>query len=159
MVEIDGLTRLCGLIGSPVDHSLSPLLHNFAYRALGLNYRYLAFPVRRENLEAALRGLAALNVAGINVTAPYKEAVIPSIDHLDPPAADTGSVNTICFREGKREGYSTDGEGFLRSLKEERGYGPGGGTILLLGAGGAAWAVGYALAGVVARRLILLNRS
>lgn len=159
MGEIDGFTRVCGLIGSPVAHSLSPLLHNFAYRSLGLNYRYLAYQVQPEDLQPALRGLNALNFTGVNVTAPHKEAVIPFIDRLDPAAADTGSVNTICCREGKLEGYSTDGEGFLWSLQEEGNCAPAGKAALLLGAGGAARAVSYALSGRGLSRLIILNRS
>ncbi len=159
MTEIDGLTRTCGLIGFPVTHSLSPLLHNFAYHSLGLNYRYLAYPVHPEDLQRALRGLAALNFTGVNVTAPHKQAVVPSLDRLEQAAADTGSVNTICCRDGRLEGYTTDGPGFLWSLQEEGNYVPAGKTILLLGAGGAARAVSYALAGGGINRLIILNRS
>ncbi len=159
MTGIDGRTRTCGLIGLPVGHSLSPRLHNFAFQSLGLNYRYLAYEVRPENLEAALRGFAVLNFAGINVTAPFKESVIPMIDDLDREAAATGSVNTICFREGKLEGHTTDGKGFLWSLREEGGYVPAGKDVLLLGAGGAARAVSCTLAGQGIKRLVILNRS
>ncbi|HHX87828.1 MAG TPA: shikimate dehydrogenase [Firmicutes bacterium] len=159
MTEIDGFTRVCGLIGLPVAHSLSPLLHNYAYSRLGLNYRYLAYPVQPDDLQPALRGLTALNFSGVNVTAPHKEAVIPFIDRLDPVAAATGSVNTICCREGKLEGYSTDGEGFLWSLQEEGNYVSAGKSVLLLGAGGAARAVSYALAAQGINSLTILNRS
>ncbi|NMA92202.1 MAG: shikimate dehydrogenase [Firmicutes bacterium] len=159
MVEINGRTRACGLIGLPVTHSLSPRLHNSTYRLLGLNYRYLAFPVQPKELQPALRGITALNFAGVNVTAPYKEAVIPLIDRLSPAAAGAGSVNTICCRDGVLEGYSTDGDGFIRSLQEEGGFSPEGEEILLLGAGGAARAVAAALAARGTKRLIILNRT
>ena len=147
------------MIGLPATHSLSSRLHNSTYRLLGLNYRYLAFPVQPKELQPALRGITALNFAGVNVTAPYKEAVIPLIDRLSPAAAGAGSVNTICCRDGVLEGYSTDGDGFIRSLQEEGGFSPEGEEILLLGAGGAARAVAAALAARGTKRLIILNRT
>lgn len=157
---LDGHTRICGLIGSPVEHSLSPMLHNGAYSELGLNYCYLPFHVQGNRLEEALRGLIALNLAGVNVTAPYKEAVLRYLQHLDPPAAAAGSVNTICCRQGELWGCSTDGGGLLWSLREMAGWhGAGGRHALILGAGGVTRAVAYALAENGLAGLVILNRT
>ena len=159
-MEIDGRTKVCGLIGSPVAHSLSPLLHNAAYRELGLNYRYLPFHVESGVLERALRGITALELDGVNVTAPHKEAVLQYLDELDPTAAATGAVNTICNRGGRLHGFNTDGEGFLWSLRE-MGRLPGAldGAAVILGAGGAVRSVAYALAGAGAASIVILNRT
>lgn len=158
--SINGRTRVCGLIGWPVEHTLSPLLHNGAFRALGLNFCYVPFPVPPGKLSEALRGLAAAGVVGINATAPHKEALLPHMDNLCPAAAAAGSVNTVLFREGRLEGYSTDGEGFLWALREEGRWLPGpGSAALILGAGGAARAVALALAGAGLEELTVFNRT
>jgi shikimate dehydrogenase len=158
-VHPDGQTRTCGLIGDPVSHSLSPFFHNSAYRSLGLNYCYHAFQVKKEQLPAALAAVKALGMVGLNVTAPYKQAVIPYLDHLDPAASAIHSVNTIFLKDGKLHGLSTDGEGFLWALCRE-GWSPEqGDAALILGAGGAASAVAYALAGTGIKQIIILNRT
>lgn len=158
--EIGGKIRVCGLIGSPVAHSLSPLLHNSVYRALGLNYCYLPFHVEPPALGRAIKGAASLGITGLNVTSPHKEAALIFMDELAQSASAAGSVNTICFNEGAITGYSTDGEGLLWALKHERGWvsGPEK-TVAILGAGGAARAVAFSLAGAGIKKLIILNRT
>lgn len=157
---ISGKTRICGLIGWPIEHTLSPFLHNGAYRALNLDYCYVPFPVPPGSLDHALHGLAAAGVVGINATAPYKNILLPHLDQLSPAAAAAGSVNTILFHEGSLEGHSTDGEGFLWALREEGKWFPSpGSAALVLGAGGAARAIALALAQAGLGELIILNRT
>lgn len=155
---INGLTKICGIMGYPVGHSFSPGMQNAAFRAAGLDYAYVPFPVEPGRLEAAVKAVKALGLVGVNVTVPYKEAVLPLLDRLSDEARLTGAVNTIVNHAGLLHGYNTDGKGFLRSLGET-GFLPAGKTVLLLGAGGAARAVAIsaALAGI--KRLFLANRS
>lgn len=145
MPRIDGHTRLVGLIGYPVEHTRSPQMHNAAFEALGLNYCYVPLPVAPADVGAAIAGLAALGFVGVNVTIPHKQAVIPYLDELSAEAQAIGAVNTIVFASGRRIGYNTDGPGFLRALTD-RGFSVAGKRALVLGAGGAARAVVYALA-------------
>ncbi|GIV10775.1 MAG: shikimate dehydrogenase (NADP(+)) [Fimbriimonadales bacterium] len=141
---INAETRLAGVLGYPVRHSLSPTMHNAAFQALGLNWVYLAFEVPPDALPQAVAGMRGLRIQGLNLTIPHKEAVIPLLDHLTDAAQQMGAVNTL-FWEGERlVGDNTDAEGFLQALREE-GIEPVGQTILVLGAGGAARAVAYAL--------------
>ena len=154
--EISGKTRICGLIGDPVEHTMSPVMHNTAYKMLGLDYIYIPFRVGPEQLAPAVDGLRALNVSGFNVTIPHKVSVIPMLDGLDPLAEKIGAVNTVVNNEGELRGYNTDAEGFLRALLE-KGVEPGGKNIVVLGAGGAARAVVYKLAGRETG-LTILNR-
>ena len=142
---IDGHTRLVGLIGWPVAHSLSPAMHNGAFDALGLNYRYVPLPVEPGRVGAAVRGLAALGFRGANVTAPHKQAVIPHLDEITDTAQAIGAVNTIFVQNKRLVGHNTDGDGFLAAL-QEMGFQPAGKWTLVLGAGGAARAVVHALA-------------
>lgn len=141
----DSRLKLTGLIGYPVKYSLSPAIYNAAFEVLGLNLRYVVFPVQREALEEAVKGMAALGFAGFNVTIPYKEAVIPFLDSIHPEAEQIGAVNTVVISNGKLLGYNTDGVGFIRAL-EERDIRAAEKNVLLLGAGGAAKAVAVALA-------------
>lgn len=150
--------RLVGIIGYPLEHTLSPPMHNAAFQYLGLDYVYVPFAVPPGRLAEAVQGIRALHIAGCNVTIPYKEQVIPFLDHLDDGAARIGAVNTIVNRDGELWGYNTDGPGFLRSLREEAGLELEGKAVLILGAGGAARAVAFALAGAGAGRLIIANR-
>ncbi|GAC1415524.1 MAG: shikimate dehydrogenase [Actinomycetota bacterium] len=146
--SIDGQTRLACIIGHPVDHSLSPLIHNAAFAATGLNWRYLAFDVQPGSLSDAITGLRALNVAGANVTMPHKQAVIELVDEITDDARAIGAINTIARSEDdelRLVGYNTDGEGFLRFLSGTAGVQPAGSTVLLLGAGGSARALSVAL--------------
>ncbi len=147
------------LLGNPVEHSLSPLIHNAGFQALGINAVYLAAPVEAEYLRTAVKGLQALAAGGCNVTSPYKEAVIPYLDHVAEEAKAISSVNTIVNRQGSLYGTSTDGEGFHHALiKAAPDYGLEN-PVLLIGAGGSARAVAYTLAQKGLKELYLANRS
>jgi shikimate dehydrogenase len=154
---ITGKTKVCGLIGDPVEHTMSPAMHNAAFEKTGLDYVYLPFHVKPEQLPRAVEGLRALNVKGFNVTIPHKVAVIPLLDSLDPLAEKIGAVNTVVNDAGRLRGYNTDAEGFLRALVEN-GIKPGRKKVVILGAGGASRAISYILAEKGAR-LTILNRQ
>lgn len=158
-MEINGKTKVVGIIGWPVSHSLSPLMHNAAFCHLGLNYCYIPLPVAPEKIGEAVRGLEALGFVGANVTIPHKEAVIPYLAELDVGAELTGAVNTIVRTPAGLKGYNTDVDGFLRSLKEDLGYVPVGKKVVILGAGGAARAAVVALALAGAAAIVVLNRN
>ncbi|MDD4873619.1 MAG: shikimate dehydrogenase [Dehalococcoidales bacterium] len=154
--EISAGTRICGLIGNPVEHSLSPAMHNAAFRKTGLDYMYLPFKVTENNLSGAIHGVRSLNFKGLNVTIPHKVAIIPFLDELEPMAEKIGAVNTIVNDNGYLKGYNTDAGGFIRSLTE-KGIDPGGKNIVILGAGGASRAVSFTLAEQGAD-IVILNR-
>ncbi|HUW64600.1 MAG TPA: shikimate dehydrogenase [Spirochaetia bacterium] len=158
-MPISGKTRLAGLFGYPVGHTLSPAMHNAAFACLGLDWVYLPFAVPPANLAEGIAGVRALNLAGVNLTVPHKETVLPLLDNLAPGARAIGAVNTVVNRDGVLTGHNTDADGFLRALQEEAGFHPRGRTVLILGAGGAARAVavGCALAG--AREIWVANRT
>lgn len=159
-MRIDGHTKLAFVLGHPVSHSLSPLLHQAAFAAAGLNAVYLPWAVPPERLAAAIQGLRAMeNLLGANVTIPHKEAILPLLDDLTPEAEAVGAVNTVVPRDGRLVGDNTDGAGFLAALREELGCDPQGLSAAILGAGGAARAVAMSLARAGARRLVLVNRS
>jgi shikimate dehydrogenase len=139
--RIDGRTRVYGLLGRPVAHSLSPAMHNAAFRQLGLGAVYVAFPVT--DLARAVAGLRGLGIAGVSVTIPFKEEIIPLLDDLDPRAARIGAVNTVVHREGKLTGYNTDWLGALTALQAQTTI--RGEHFLILGAGGAARAIAFAI--------------
>jgi shikimate dehydrogenase len=142
---ISGATRVAGVIGDPVRHSLSPVLHNAAYRELGLDWVYVAFEVPAGGAAAALAGARALGLVGLSVTMPHKEAAAEACDACSPDATVLRSVNTVTVGpDGRLLGDSTDGEGFLRCLRAA-GHEPSGASVLVLGAGGAARAVALAL--------------
>lgn len=145
------------VIGDPVAHSLSPLLHQAMLDQTGAAYRYDVRTVRPEELPAFVRWAKDGGCAGFNVTMPHKEAILPLLDEVDTTAASCGAVNTVCIREGRAIGHNTDGTGFLDSLAGQAFY-PQGRTVLLLGAGGAAKAVGHALAAAGAGRIIVCAR-
>lgn len=145
------------VIGDPVAHSLSPLLHQTMLDQTGAAYRYDVRTVRPEELPAFVRWAKDGGCAGFNVTMPHKEAILPLLDEVDTTAASCGAVNTVCIREGRAIGHNTDGTGFLDSLAGQ-GFYPQGRTVLLLGAGGAAKAVGHALAAAGAGRIIVCAR-
>jgi shikimate dehydrogenase len=131
-----GATRLVGLLGNPVSHSLSPRIQNAAFAARGLDWAYVALAVTEDDLEAAVRGLVALGFAGANVTAPHKRAVVSLCDTLDERSSRAGSVNTLVLRDGRVEGGTTDAE-ILAEVEAER--------AVVIGAGGAAAAFAAAL--------------
>ena len=144
-IPISGMTRLVGLMGWPVKHSRSPAMHNAAFAALGLDWVYVTFPVRPGQTDMAVRGLAALGFAGANVTAPHKQAVKPYLNELTGAARAVGAINTIIVREdGSLLGDTTDGYGFMADLREHGVEAAG--PVLVVGSGGAARAVTYALA-------------
>ena len=154
---ISGKTKICAIIGNPVEHSVSPAMQNAAFKKLGLDYIYVPFMVKPEQLAEAVAGLRALNVRGFNVTVPHKVAVIPLLDSIDPLAQKIGAVNTVINNGGKLAGCNTDAEGFYRALKAH-GIKPENKKIAVLGAGGASRAISYILAKYGAR-LAVFNRK
>ena len=151
------MRQLC-VIGDPVAHSLSPVIHRAMIQQTGTAYCYDVRTVRPEELADFVDRARAGGCAGCNVTMPLKEAIVPLLDEVDNGAATCGAVNTVCFREGRAIGYNTDGAGFLDSLAGN-GFDPQGQRVLLLGAGGAATAVCHALAQAGAARIAVCDRS
>ncbi|GFO57962.1 shikimate dehydrogenase (NADP(+)) [Geomonas silvestris] len=159
MAPITGKTRLTGIIGWPIAHSLSPVMHNAAFAALGLDWSFVPFAVPPERLAEAVTGLSALGVSGFNVTIPHKVAIMPLLDRITPEAELIGAVNVVDNRDGVMTGYNTDGIGLLAALNEGFGFEPAGKSVLVLGAGGAARAAAAALGSAGASRIALANRS
>lgn len=147
------------LLAWPAGHSLSPAMHGAAFRALGLDARYEAVAVPPEGLAQAVAALRAPEVLGANVTVPHKEAVLGLLDGLEPEAAAIGAVNTIQKDGARLVGANTDAAGFLRALREDAGVDPAGARVVVLGAGGAARAVVWALLAAGADRVAVHNRS
>jgi shikimate dehydrogenase len=141
---ITGSTRIVGVIGDPVGHSRSPAMHNAAFDALELDWVYVAFPVRRGEGEVAVRAMATLGLAGLNVTMPHKADAAAACDDLSSEAAALGAVNTVVHADGSLAGHSTDGDGFLRALEDE-GIEVAGQRAVIVGAGGAGRAITHAL--------------
>jgi len=142
-------TRVAGVIGDPVSHSLSPAIHNAAFRSAGLDWVYVAFPVRRGDGDRAAQAMRTLGLSGLSVTMPHKAPVVTGLDALGPVASRLGVVNTLYWRAtptgDELVGESTDGAGFLGALRDDEGLDPAGARCLVLGAGGAARAVTLAL--------------
>jgi len=159
MAPVTGRTTVAGIIGFPVTHSLSPVMHNAAFAALGLDWIYVPFQVPRERLAQGVAGLAALGIAGFNVTIPHKVAIIPLLDRISPEAELVGAVNVVALQDGALVGYNTDGIGLVVSLQREFGFTPAGRSVLVLGAGGAARGAVAALGSAGAARICLANRS
>lgn len=158
-VTPSGSTRVAGVIGWPVRHSLSPAIHNAAYRALGLDWVYLAFPVPPGAVTAALAGARALDLAGLSVTMPHKAAVAAVVDVCTADAVALRAVNSV-RRDGDRlVGDNTDGAGLVDSLRIDSGVDPAGRRVVVVGAGGAARAVVRALARAGAAQVGVLNRN
>ncbi len=155
-IEIDGNTRICGLIGNPVAHSMSPFIHNAAFEKLGLNYKYFCFKVENNNLRQAIMSMRAIDIKGMNVTVPYKQQVIPFLDELDEVAKKIGAVNTIVNNRKKLKGFNTDYIGLIKAIEEHTTI--KGKKIVLLGAGGAARGIAF---GIIEKKgsLIILNRT
>ncbi|TCP32316.1 shikimate dehydrogenase [Scopulibacillus darangshiensis] len=154
------MNQLLGVIGDPIEHSLSPAMHSFWYKKYGLSHHYHAFKVMSADLKKAVAGFRALGIKGFNVTIPHKINIIPLLDDIDEEARLLGAVNTVAYADNKLIGYNTDGLGFLHSLKEafpevlKRKP-----NILILGAGGAARAVGLTLAKHTGGRIDFANRT
>lgn len=138
--RIDGRTKLIGLIATPIGHSISPAIHNMAFRKLGLNYAYMAFEVGNDQLEDVVTGIRALNLRGFSVSMPNKTKIIPFLDEISPAAQFVNAVNTVVNENGKLIGHITDGTGYMRALIEA-GVNFAGKKITLMGAGGAATAI------------------
>jgi shikimate dehydrogenase len=140
-ININGYTKIFGILGRPVTHSLSPAMHNAAFRHLGINAVYVAFPVT--DLPQAVSGLRGLAIGGVSVTIPFKEEIIPLLDALDPQAAEIGAVNTVVNRDGRLIGYNTDCLGAVTSLQARINL--NGQHVLILGAGGASRAIAFGI--------------
>lgn len=158
MIEINGHTRICGLIGNPVEHTLSPLIHNFLAEELEQNMVYVPFHVENGRLEEAVKGAYGLNVLGCNVTIPYKNDVVPYLAEVDDLAGKIGSVNTLVRTENGYKGYNTDITGLLRAMKSD-GISLQGKDVIILGAGGVGRAVTFMCAANGASKVWLLNRT
>ena len=154
-MNIKAGTSTVGLIGHPVSHSFSPPMHNEAFKHLNMDYVYLAFDVKNNNLKDAIQGARALNIKGLNVTIPHKINVIPYLDELDEIASLIGAVNTIDFKDMK--GYNTDGIGAVRAIEEVTSIKNK--KVVILGAGGASRAISFYIAKYNAESITILNRN
>jgi len=155
--QISGKTKLVGVMGDPIEHSVSPAMHNMALNAMGLDYVYVPFNVKKADLAKAVQAVRALNIRGLNVTIPHKVEIISLLDDIDSLARAIGAVNVLVNNDGILKGYNTDAEGFLHVLLEH-GVEPEGKNVVILGAGGAARAIAFTLASRGAN-LIMLNRT
>ncbi|MBO1579202.1 MULTISPECIES: shikimate dehydrogenase [Bacillus] len=153
------MKQLYGVIGNPIGHSLSPLMHNDAFEDLNIDAHYHAFLVEEETLGEAVKGLKALGVSGFNVTTPHKVSIMKYLDGIDPLAKQIGAVNTVVHREGKLIGYNTDGIGYVRSLQSISKDPLYQKRILLLGAGGACRAIYFSLADAGVKVIDIANRT
>ncbi len=156
---ITGKTRVFALVGHPIRHSLSPAMHNELFRRKGIDAVYVALDVKPELAESVAGSIRTLALAGCNLTVPFKERVIPALDALSEAAHCAGAVNVVLNRDGRLEGHNTDGEGYLRALREELRIDPAGRDCAILGAGGTGRAVAAALAGAGVGRVCFFNRS
>jgi shikimate dehydrogenase len=156
-MAINAKTRICAIIGNPVEHSLSPVMHNAAFRKLGFNFVYVAFKVTKNELKDAILGMRSLGLQGLNVTMPHKNAVIKYLDEIDSKAKAIGAVNTILNAKGKLVGYNTDGKGAMVAL-QKNGISTEEKRMLLLGAGGAAKAIAFQAVQEV-EELVIVNRT
>lgn len=158
MIEINGLTRTCGLIGNPVEHTLSPMIHNYLAQQMDVNMVYVPFLVEPGRLEDAIKGAYGLHILGCNVTVPYKNDVIPYLAQIDELAAKMGSVNTLVRVDGGYKGYNTDMTGLYRAMSSD-GVSIQGEQVIVLGAGGVGRAVAFMCAAKGAAHVWLLNRT
>jgi shikimate dehydrogenase len=155
--EISAGTKVCAVIGDPIDHSLSPPIHNAAFRSLGIDFVYVAFRVHGEGLARAMKGFRSLGIVGVNVTRPHKTRVMLLLDKVEREAREIGAVNTIVNTDGTLRGYNTDGQAAL-SVLQEIGGSLSGKRVLILGAGGAARAITHHLSKTV-QSISILNRT
>lgn len=158
-MKVTGYTKVLGIFGYPVKHTLSPLIQNAAIEALGLPYVYIPFEVSPENLRSAINGIKSLGIVGVNITLPHKEKVIPFLDEITEEASLIGSINTIENNNDRLIGHNTDSKGYIRSLREDAGFDPKGKKALIIGAGGAARGV---IAGLSLNRIaeiFIANRT
>jgi len=159
-MNINGKTRIFGVTGDPVGHSLSPDLHNAVFRKRGVNAVYAAFKVRPDDLYCAVEGFRAINAGGISVTVPHKEQAAQFVDAMpNPTDKAVGAVNTLVFAEGRILGFNTDGSGFMADMRERFDFKAEGKTILILGAGGAARALAFTFMASSCAKLYIHNRT
>lgn len=158
-MKITGSTRLTGIFGDPITHTLSPVMHNAAFAALDLDMVYVPFHVLENDLKRAVESIRALNIAGVNVTVPHKERVVKYLDATDDGARVIGAVNTIVNKGGQLKGYNTDAMGYMRSLREDCGFDPKKKKVVIAGAGGSARAVLYELLAVGVVSATIVNRT
>ena len=156
--KINGKTRTCGLFGNPVEHTLSPLIHNNLAKNMGHNLVYVPFLVENNQVKEAVEAVRALHLGGVNVTVPHKSAVMEYLDEIDDLAAKIGAVNTIVPKDGKLTGYNTDMPGLYRAMQSE-GIEVKDEKVVILGAGGAARAVAMLCGTYGAKQIYMLNRS
>lgn len=159
MRDISSKTKLAALIGWPVGHSVSPSMQNAAYEDMGFDGLYIALQIPPESLEQGVKAMQMFGFMGCNVTIPHKKEVMAFMDELDESARACGAVNTVLFRDGRLKGYNTDGTGFVRGMREKGGFDPAGKTGLVIGAGGAALGVAFALAAAGTKKLLIVNRT
>ena len=156
--NVNASTKLLGIFGNPVSHSLSPIMHNDWFAKYKLNCLYVAFDVLPENLKSAVESVRTLNISGVNVTVPHKVEVMKYIDTIDDAAKTIGSVNTIVNKNGKLRGYNTDWQGFITDLKSKK-INLKNKTVLVIGAGGAAKAILYSLNKLKVKQIYLTSRT
>ncbi len=157
--RITGKTRLAAVIGNPVEHSISPQLHNTLSRYMGTDLAYIPVKVEKEMLDTAVQGFCAMGFVGVNVTIPHKKEIVSFVDRVSDEAQLVGAVNTIKICRHGIEGYNTDGEGFVRSFREDTGSSFGNKTVVILGAGGAARSIAFSVVREGAANVIILNRT
>ncbi len=158
-MRIDGDTRVVGIIGNPLGHTLSPTIHNAAFDYMGLNWCYVPLSVEEGHLPEAIEGIRAFTFAGFNVTMPFKTEVLPLLDEVALFAKSVGAVNTVLMDKNRLIGYNTDGRGFYTSLTRDFNYEVKGRRVLILGAGGAARSVTVSLALAQVSSITIVNRS
>jgi shikimate dehydrogenase len=158
-IALNAATRLCAVFGAPIRHSASPAMHNAAFAALGLDWRYVACEVDPKNLRTAIAGAQAMNFVGVNLTVPHKLLAVDMVDELDASAQKWGAVNTILFNEKGSTGYNTDADAIVTSLREDLKMDLRGAKVLLLGAGGAGRTAALKLAAENVAELFLVNRT
>lgn len=158
-MQITGRTRVYGILGHPLRHTLSPAMHNAAFEALGLDCVYVPLPVAVDSFDQVAGGLSGMGLAGFNVTMPYKEQILPHLDDVASYAQIAGAVNTVQCVGGKLVGYNTDGRGFMAALERDAEFTVRGVQAIVLGAGGAACAAVLSMALSGARRITIVNRT
>ncbi|HUJ11095.1 MAG TPA: shikimate dehydrogenase [Verrucomicrobiae bacterium] len=158
-MTIDGTTTIVGVFGAPVTHTASPAMHNAAFDALKMNWRYLAFHVEPENLRSALHGARDMGIFGVNLTVPHKILALDCIDEMDAEARKLGATNTILFEKDRLRGFNTDGYGFVQGIKEDFNLTVKGKRVLILGAGGAGRAIAVKCALEGATKIMVANRT
>jgi shikimate dehydrogenase len=154
---VTGKTRVAGILGWPVEHTLSPAMHNGEFERLGLDWVYVAFPVDPENLESAFNGLSLSGIAGLNITIPHKQKIMALLDEISDEAQSIGAVNTVKFENGRAIGYNTDVHGWAEDIQQDILIQNS--SVCILGAGGAGRALGVGAALAGARSVLVLNRS